>query len=104
VNKRAKFNIGDVVIHSTQGYRAVIIDVDPIFQASGRLNPQSMKREFAKRNPWYRVLVDDSSYIAYVEEIYLKTDPCRPETINNPNVERYLVQNKAGYRSNVLCH
>ena len=103
MNKMAKFNIGDVVIHARQGYRAVIIDVDPIFQASGRLNPQVMKREFAKRYPWYRLLVDESSQITYVEECFLKSDTSHQE-INNPNVERYLTARDGQYRSNFRSH
>ncbi|KTC65316.1 putative DNA-binding protein hemimethylated (plasmid) [Legionella adelaidensis] len=103
MRKVAKFNIGDVVIHSRQGYRAVIIDVDPIFQASGRYNPQAMRREFAKRNPWYRLLVDESSQITYVEECLLKQDSSE-QVINNPNVERYLTNQDGHYRSNFRSH
>ena len=41
--KVAKFNIGDQVVHQHQGYRGIIIDIDPLFQASGRYNPQAYK-------------------------------------------------------------
>ncbi len=99
----AKFNVGDRVIHSQHGYRAVIVDVDPFFQASGRYNPQALKREFATRNPWYRLLVDNSSQMTYVEECHLQYDP-RPLAIENPNVKNYLFEKKGNYWSNRNRH
>ncbi|TIE04003.1 DNA-binding protein, partial [Legionella pneumophila] len=41
MNKIAKYNIGDLVIHKRIRYRAIVIDVDPIFQASGKYNPRA---------------------------------------------------------------
>ncbi|HBI21615.1 MAG TPA: heat shock protein HspQ, partial [Legionella sp.] len=61
MDKKAKFNVGELVTHLRQGYRAVIVDIDPLFQASGQYNPQACKRDFSKNNPWYRLLVDGSS-------------------------------------------
>lgn len=92
----AKFKIGDLVVHKRQGYRAVVIDVDPLFQASGRYNPQACKRTFSKKNPWYRLLVDDSSQMTYVEECLLVFDSSQ-QAIDNPNVERYLVKQQGVY-------
>ncbi|KTD17974.1 heat shock protein HspQ [Legionella jordanis] len=103
MNKSAKFNVGERVIHKQHGYRAVIIDADPYFQASGRYNPQAMKREFATRNPWYRLLVDESSQITYVEECFLKPDPSSLK-INNPNLETYLHESHGKYHSNRIQH
>lgn len=103
VDRVAKFNIGDLVVHKHQGYRAVIVDIDPLFQASGRYNPQACKREFSKRNPWYRLLVDESSQITYVEENLLACDSSGL-AINNPNVDHYLIKRQGGYRSNGSCH
>lgn len=94
--KTAKFNIGDVVTHTKQGYRAVVIDIDPIFQASGRLNPRAQKEAFAIRNPWYRLLVDDSSQMTYVEECHL-TEARNQEEINNPKVSEFLIKAQLGY-------
>jgi len=91
VDKLAKFNIGDLVVHSRQGYRAVIIDVDPEFQASGHYNPQAKTRPFAVRNPWYRLLVDGTNLMTYVEEHLLKAD-LNGGNIDNPQVRHYLIQ------------
>lgn len=98
LNKVAKFNIGDFVIHKRIRYRAIVVDVDPLFQASGRYNPQADKREFATKNPWYRLLVDDSSQVTYVEECMLIPDPSR-NPIDNPNMSHYLEEQKGQYRS-----
>ena len=94
----AKFNIGDLVVHKRQGYRAVVIDVDPLFQASGRYNPQAEKRAFCKRHPWYRLLVDESSQMTYVEENLLMFDPNR-QSIDNPKIAAYLEQRQGSYYS-----
>jgi len=97
MSRIAKFNIGDLVVHKRQGYRAVVIDVDPLFQASGRYNPQASKREFSKRNPWYRLLVDGSSQMTYVEECLLAFDP-NQQSIDNPNIADYLILQGSAYR------
>lgn len=96
MDKMAQFNIGDLVIHKHHRYRAIIIDIDPLFQASGHYNPQAIKREFATRNPWYRLLVDDSSQITYVEECMLIVDTSNLP-INNPNIGFYLIKRKGQY-------
>lgn len=103
MKKKARFNIGDIVLHKRQGYRAVVIDADPVFQASGRYNPQVMKRGFAKRAPWYRLLVDESAQMTYVEEGLLRPDTSLQE-IDNPNVEDYLITNQGHYQSNMRRH
>lgn len=88
MTRLAKFNIGDVVLHKKQGYRAVIVDIDPLFQASGRYNPQAEKRDFAHQNPWYRLLVDDTEQMTYVEEPLLLKDPDKT-SVRNPLLKKY---------------
>lgn len=101
--KEAKFNIGDCVIHQRYGYRAVIIDADPLFQASGRINPQASKRAFAIRNPWYRLLVDNTSHITYVEECHLRLDK-NEHKIVNPKLNFYLKEQQGRYHSQAQKH
>jgi heat shock protein HspQ len=103
MNRVAKFNIGDVVLHQRQGYRAVVIDVDPLFQASGRYNPQVSKRPFSTRNPWYRLLVDGSSQMTYVEECLLSGDDSH-QTVRNPHIRSYLVKHLGGYVPRLRGH
>jgi len=103
MDKTAKFNVGEQVVHTRQGYRAIVVDVDPLFQASGRYNPQACKRDFATQNPWYRLLVDDSSQMTYVEECLLQRDNSQ-QAINNPNIDSYLVKHQGHYQSNARRH
>lgn len=101
--KTAKYNVGDWVRHTHQGYRAVVVDVDPIFQASGHYNPQASTREFATRHPWYRLVVDGCSQITYVEECYLLPDS-RGGLVDNPNAMTYLEQHDGHYCSAASRH
>ncbi|WED44707.1 heat shock protein HspQ [Legionella cardiaca] len=103
MNKLAKFNVGERVIHKKQGYRAVIVDIDPCFQASGRINPQASKREFATRHPWYRLLVDESSQMTYVEECLLIKD-LSGQAIDNPHIRSYLRESHGDYHNNNRLH
>lgn len=89
MEKSAKYNIGDTVIHVSRGYRALIVDIDPLFQASGRYNPAAVRKGFGDRKePWYRLLVDNSSQMTYVKECCIKPDfQCLP--IQNPKIPNY---------------
>ncbi len=90
MTRLAKFNVGDIVFHKEQGYRAIIVDIDPLFQASGRYNPQACRRDFSQKRPWYRLLVDNSSQMTYVEEPLLQLDIEGEEmSIDNPLLEDY---------------
>jgi len=101
----AKFNLGEVVLHKQQGYRALVVDIDPFFQASGRYNPQATKRAFAHQHPWYRLLVDDTSQMTYVEEPLLVRDPePASKLFNNPRVLEYLKKQNNTYQPNKPFH
>jgi len=103
MERRARFNIGEIVIHKRQGYRGVVIDIDPLFQASGEYNPRNHRREFAKRNPWYRILVDSSSQMTYVEETMITKD-LSEKNIENPNIDRYLTEKNGQYNATTMRH
>lgn len=103
MEKIAKFNVGDMVKHKRQNYRAIVVDIDPIFQASGRYNPQACKRDFSQRNPWYRLLIDNSTQSTYVEECLLEADSNQSE-INNPAVSQYLVYQQGQYHKTQIYH
>jgi heat shock protein HspQ len=93
MGQHAKFNIGDIVFHKKQGYRAVIVDIDPIFQASGQYNPRACQSAFAHQNPWYRLLVDESSQMAYVEEPLLLFDKkTQKKPIKNTLLKTYTTR------------
>ena len=103
MDRVAKFNIGDLVMHKRIRYRAIVVDVDPLFQASGNYNPQAEKHDFATRNPWYRLLVDDSSQMTYVEECLLIPDNSQ-QPINNPNIGNYLKGQEGNYHGTTNKH
>lgn len=103
MDKIAKFNVGELVTHIRQKYHAIVVDIDPVFQASGRYNPQASKRDFAHQNPWYRLLVDGSSLITYVEESLLERNP-NQNTIDHPNIGQYLIIYHGHYQSTVSKH
>lgn len=94
--QKAKFNVGDVVIHQRQGYRAVVIDVDLTFQPSGHYHPMASQRLLKRHHPWYRLLVDECSQETYVEETLLKQDATAIE-LDNPYIENYLILKKDKY-------
>ncbi len=87
--KQAKFNIGETVIHKNQHYAAIIIDIDPIFQASQIYNPLVNKYKFATENLWYRLLVNNSCLETYVKESLLVKNFSN-EVIKNPNIHQHL--------------
>jgi heat shock protein HspQ len=97
MEKEAHFNIGDIVIHKKQGYRAIVVDVDPIFQSSGRYNPGAIKK-FKNRNPWYRLLVDESNQMTYVEECSLSLFD-KTYAIDNPKINQFLEEKAQGYKT-----
>ena len=86
----SKFNVGDLVVHQRQGYRAVIIDVDPAFQPHGQYYVRSSERYLARRCPWYRLLVDECSQETYVEESLLQPDS-GARIIDNPQTQHHLI-------------
>lgn len=88
--KKAKFNVGDVVVHQRQGYRAVVIDIDLSFQPSGHYHRQTGRHLLTKPHPWYRLLVDECSQETYVEEPLLKRD-FNAITIENPQIGYHLI-------------
>lgn len=101
--KNAKFNIGDIVIHKNQRYRAVIIDIDPVFQASRVYNPLVNRYRFATDNLWYRLLVNNSSQETYVRESLLKIDISNP-IIYNPDIKNYLYFSNGTYKKISVNH
>lgn len=74
----ARFAIGEVVRHRLFDFRGVIFDVDPVFANSEEWYqsiPEGARP--AKDQPFYHLLAEnaESSYIAYVSQQNLVTDP-----------------------------
>ena len=74
----AKFGIGEVVSHRFRPFRGVIFDVDPLFNHTEDWwlsIPEEVRP--SKDQPYYHVFAetDDSTYVAYVSEQNLISDP-----------------------------
>ena len=95
MNKEAKYNIGTIVRHTKLGYIGVIVDIDPIFQASGTYNPRAEKMK-SEQAPWYRLLVDESNQVAYVEEALLCVNG-GDSFIDNPKLSQFLKDEPDGF-------
>jgi heat shock protein HspQ len=97
IQKQSNFKPGDIVCHKTQGYRAIIVDIDPIFQPSGHYYPkEAIKRGLDKRQPWCKILIDQSQQESYVEECQLILDN-REEPISNPKLTDYLIESQGQF-------
>jgi len=86
---KAKFSVGELVLHKLFNYRGVIADVDPVFMGSEEWY-QNMALTRPPRNaPWYRVLVHNALHETYVAERNLQRDDSKKQ-INHPLVNDYF--------------
>jgi heat shock protein HspQ len=86
---KAKFTVGQLVIHNLFNYRGVIADVDPGYQGTEEWYNQIALTRPPVDKPWYRVLVHNASYETYVAERNLDIDDSQTP-INNPMVTEYF--------------
>ncbi len=70
----AHFSIGDLVHHKLFDYRGVIVDVDSRMMLSDEWYETVARSRPPKHQPWYYVLVHDSTNETYVAERNLETD------------------------------
>ncbi len=95
--QRARFNIGQVIIHKLFNYRGVIVDVDPVFQGQDEWYEKNALSRPPKDKPWYRVLVHNADQETYVAERNLNNDPSQ-EPVKHPLVDSYFEHYDDGYR------
>ncbi|MCJ8337458.1 MAG: heat shock protein HspQ [Pseudomonadales bacterium] len=86
---RAKFSVGELILHQLFNYRGVIVDVDRKFCATDAWYENMAKSRPPKNKPWYHVLVHDSNITTYVAEQNLKSDTS-PTPINHPLLQSYF--------------
>ena len=70
----AQFSIAYLVHHKLFDYRGVVIDVDPHFMLSDEWYEAVAHSLPPKDQPWYRVLVHDSTRETYVAARHLERD------------------------------
>ena len=88
MQRRALFNIGEVVRHRIHSFRGVIFDVDPTFSNTEEWwnsIPEDYRPK--KDQPFYHLLAENetSYYVAYVSEQNLISDESG-EPIDHPEV------------------
>ncbi|MFT5132438.1 MAG: heat shock protein HspQ [Gammaproteobacteria bacterium] len=85
----AKFDVGQIVLHTLFNYRGVVVDVDPNFQSDDEWYEHFALSRPPKNKPWYRVLVHNAVHETYVAERNLRADDSA-EAINHPLVDIYF--------------
>ena len=92
---QAEYNIGQVVYHKHYNFRGEIVDVDAEFGADDEWYETHAKNNPSKDKPWYHVLVDDGSSVAYVSEQNISSDLSELE-VHNPLLLDMLATNGKG--------
>lgn len=70
----ARFHPGQIVQHSRDGYRGVIVDVDARYDNAQAPQGQLPDEARGQPQPWYHVLVDGADYATYAAESDLRPD------------------------------
>jgi heat shock protein HspQ len=84
--KEAKFSVGQIITHKLFNYRGVIIDVDFNFLGSEEWYEKVARSRPPKDQPWYHILVDNTTQQTYVAERNLKNSGILTP-VNHPEVE-----------------
>lgn len=84
--QKARFAIGQLVLHQKFGYRGVVYDVDPNFQGTDEWYEANALSCPPRDRPWYRVLIDGTPVETYVAERNLCADGDRAP-VSHPMLE-----------------
>lgn len=74
IGAQARFSVGELIQHRLFGYRGVVVDVDPTFQATEEWYETVARSRPPKDKPWYHVLVHGGLHTTYVAERNLEPD------------------------------
>ena len=85
----AKYSIGDIIHHRLFDYRGVIVDIDPLFQLTDEWYEMVAQSRPPKDEPWYHVLVNESTNSTYVAEQNLEPD-LSGQKINHPMIQMFF--------------
>jgi heat shock protein HspQ len=96
VEKAAKFQVGQLVLHKRFGYRGVCFDVDPVFLGSDEWYDAVARSHPPRDAPWYHVLVHDAVHTTYVAERNLEPDEST-DPIRHAALDRLFEAFDAGY-------
>ena len=87
--EQAKFQLGQIVEHTKNGYRGVVIEVDANYSHTEEWYEKVAKSRPPRDKPWYHVLVDNASHSTYVSERHLAPS-ANLQPIENPALLHYL--------------
>jgi len=93
--RQAEYNIGKVIYHKHYNFRGVIVDVDAEFSGEDEWYEKHAKNNPSKDQPWYHVLVDEDSVMAYVSQQNICSDVSDLE-IDNPMILNMLATDSEG--------
>lgn len=98
MDKRARFNIGQVVRHRFFPFRGVIFDVDPEFSNTQEWYesiPENIRPR--KDQPFYHLLAEneETTYVAYVSEQNLVIDDSG-DPVDHPEINAMFEELKDG--------
>ena len=97
LKQNAEFNIGEIIFHREHDFRAVIVDVDPQFEGSEEWYDMHTSNQPPKNVPWYHVLVDEESTMAYVSEQNICIDNDDNGEIENPMIDDLFSKFDSGH-------
>ncbi len=83
---RASFNLGQPIKHRLYGYEGVVVDVDASFSLSDEWYQRQVFSGASKNQPWYLILVKNSSIQTYVAE------SCLEQLATQPRVNQSLLR------------
>jgi heat shock protein HspQ len=84
-----------LVHHRLFGYRGVIVDVDPNFEATDEWYEAMARSRPPRDKPWYHVLVHEATHTTYVAERNLERDSTG-EAITHPLLGRFFTRLENG--------
>lgn len=93
--KKAEYNIGDVIYHNQYDFRGVIVDVDANFEGDDDWYNEGAELKAPKDSPWYHVLVDEETTMAYVAEQSISSDSSSVEVIH-PMINDVFIRTETG--------
>ena len=85
----SQFSPGDLVHHKLFDYRGVIVDVDSRMMLSDEWYEAVARSRPPKDQPWYRILVHDTTCETYVAERNLESDASN-SPIRHPLVDSFF--------------
>ena len=93
--KKAKFQIGEIIYHKRFDYRGVVVDVDPSFSGTEEWYNKMARSNPPKHEPWYHVLVHQAEHSTYVAEKNLETD-LTGKPIAHPFLSQFFSELRSG--------